>query len=354
MNPTVLLATTLLFAPNGVGIPGHDRPPMPKRPASITALAASPKGDALLSGDADGYVRRLRGKDELTAVDCGRMGGAVQAITWGEAGAFLADDAGAIALLEGGEPQARAQHPGGVNALVLGPKGEILASAGQDGAIRFWQLKGGALVWHSQLEAHEGAVSGFALDADERKPLLWSVGWDGKLKSWKWPKASKKIKTSATRPASARKGQRDTRRASKRRLSRPKSEVTLGKRELTGVAFANELLAVTAFDGRLIVLRLSRGKPKPVDLIGPQRDYAEWVMGCVAEPGGRRIVAIAGAEAKLLVLDTQDPARRPANLSRDMKAPPHVAVFTGPRELVVGRFNGTVTRVRLPALGGEK
>ena len=148
--------------------------------------------------------------------------------------------------------------------------------------------------------------------------------------------------------------ERDTRRASKRRLSRPKSEVTLGKRELTGVAFANELLAVTAFDGRLIVLRLSRGKPKPVDLIGPQRDYAEWVMGCVAEPGGRRIVAIAGAEAKLLVLDTQDPARRPANLSRDMKAPPHVAVFTGPRELVVGRFNGTVTRVRLPALGGEK
>ncbi|MEB3882774.1 trypsin-like peptidase domain-containing protein [Lyngbya sp. CCY1209] len=77
-------------------------------------------------------------------------------------------------------------HSGAVNAIAVSRDGNILATAGDDGAIKIWDLPSGLETGtfspKQTLEGHSNAVLAIALSPDGQ--TLASGGWDGTVKVW--------------------------------------------------------------------------------------------------------------------------------------------------------------------------
>lgn len=99
-----------------------------------------------------------------------------QAYADGSLTLFSTDASGASATYNTG-------HTGGVGVLVFGPEGRSLATGGQDGMIRIWDITvEGKLVQRAELSGHTSAVSALAFSPDGL--LLASGGNDNSVRVW--------------------------------------------------------------------------------------------------------------------------------------------------------------------------
>ena len=90
---------------------------------------------------------------------------------------------GAVRLSETGSGQLLAAVRGetsGIRGVAISANGRLVASAGTDGNVRLWEPAGDQLV--ATLQGHTGVVHGVALSPDGR--LVASAGWDGTVRLW--------------------------------------------------------------------------------------------------------------------------------------------------------------------------
>ncbi|HEY2517210.1 MAG TPA: protein kinase [Polyangiaceae bacterium] len=73
-----------------------------------------------------------------------------------------------------------AGHEGEVLALALSPEETVVASAGDDGTVRTWEVATGAARWVAR--GHDARVTGVAYSPDGAQVL--SASWDGTLRAW--------------------------------------------------------------------------------------------------------------------------------------------------------------------------
>lgn len=361
-----LAAATAQAAPTGIGIgfkPG-DRSKVPtdgkvtERPAPVTALALSPDGKSLLVGDANGRLRRVPltldpegggelGPEELVPWKDARQAGSVEVILVRPTKTWLALDSGSFAHVTRDVlvPAPTRQREGAL-ALVAGPAGRLAAASG-DGEIRIYDSRGSH---QTTIKAHE--VATVALAAEEGKtPRLWSLGWDGRLCAWRWPKAKKKKKVGSARAGHARQRGR-SRRASARKLDKPRFELELGQREPTSLALvaksdpkAKEThLIVADFQGRL--RRVQLAKRKLTSAPYKTRPNMELISAVALSPSGERGAALASAEQTLLLFDPRDPERIPLALQK-FEVPPARALFLNETTVAVGFYDGSLRLIKV-------
>lgn len=127
---------------------------------SVRSLSFHPDGYGLVSGDATGniFVYDLRRSSASVSPDSDTRYGLIQ-------------------------HYARAHGRSAVNALSVAPQGGWLLSAGEDGALRLWDLKEGYL--YCTVEGHVGGVRSCAFSADgqffasggkDRTVMVWRSG----------------------------------------------------------------------------------------------------------------------------------------------------------------------------------
>lgn len=365
-----------LFAPTGIGIgatPG-DGSNLPtdgkvgQRPAPVTALGLTAEGKTLLVGDANGRLRRFSltlhpegggelGPEVLVPWKDGRQAGSIEVILKRPKRTWLGLDEGTFAELSSTAiVPSKTRQPEGVLALVAGPAGR-LAAASANGEIRIYDAEG---TLQSTILAHEIATLALASEPG-KTPRLWSLGWDGRLCGWRWPKpkkgAAKKGKKSKVGSAKAghRRKSGRSRRASSPKLSKPRFELNLGQREPTSLALipvpegakgkdALPRLLVADFKGTLrrvdLVKRKLKAKPFAT------RPNMELVSRVVLSPSGARGIALASAEQTVLLFDPNDTEQAPRVLRR-FEIPPARALFLSETTLAIGFYDGSVQLVKV-------
>lgn len=157
---------------------------------AITALASGRRDGAEVAvvGRADGRLAWARldletGEGAVPEEESGRLPGAVIAAAIGPDGAGWAlDDVGGLyRVAPGSEPAQVALHAGGAQALALAPEGALAATAGNDGLVRVWAVGPDALRDQVvELKGHQGPVAALCWTEDG----LWSAGWDGEIRAW--------------------------------------------------------------------------------------------------------------------------------------------------------------------------
>lgn len=354
-------------APTGIGIgfkPG-ERSELPtdgkvtERPAPVTVLCPSADGKSLWVGDANGRLRSFtlklapEGGGELGAEAIlpwkdARQAASVEAIlirperTWIALGGGTLAHATTSAIVP---TQVRQRE--GVLALVAGPEGRLAAASG-DGEIRIYDAEGAL---QNTIKAHDVATVGLVAQ-EGKKPLLWSLGWDGRLCAWRWPKAAKKSSKVGSARAGHRRQSGRSSRASARKLDKPRFELDLGQREPTALALvpdsdpkAKELFLIVAdFQGRLRQVKLAKRKLSQAPY--KTRTNMELISSVAVSPSGERGVALASAEQSLLLFDPRDPERVPLAL-RKFEIPPARAIFLNETTVAVGSYDGSVRLVKV-------
>jgi len=318
-----LLAVFVWCAPNGIGVPGGDGTTrqVAAQPPQITVVAVEGKTQRALSGASDGSIAvwDLTAKT-LQSTSLGKLPGAVTGAVWAGDVAYVVDDQGSIAVVSTAT-RVLSRHVGGARAITLGASGSqlMLATAGNDGAIGLWSPQDGRGL--GMLAGHVGPVTGLAFAGEK----LWTVGWDRTLRPWK-------LRGTQTRGRS--------------------KPVTAGPRELTALAMdpAGERMLTACWDGSLRLWDLTQRKLQPRVLA--EREHPEWVRQVAFGPDGKRAVALAPAESALLLIDIADP--KPVAIPRT-PIPACFAFLPGGEGLIVGHFDGSLTRVELsPIAGGSE
>ena len=97
-------------------------------------------------------------------------------------GAALALSSGAWQLVDlaRGQRVSGATHPGGIEAVQLSNKGDIVATGGTTGSVLLWSTANGQLL--TQIPGHQGRVQTLHFLAGDRR--LASTGEDGSLRVW--------------------------------------------------------------------------------------------------------------------------------------------------------------------------
>lgn len=147
--------------------------------AKVTALAPTPEGDLFTAGH-DGALRRWDAAGGLRATLDGTPPITAVVVDQGVVASGGAD--GSLTFwTESGERRGQVEaHAGKINALALGPNGQLLASAGDDGVIRLWTWPAGEP--GGQWLAHEGPALSVAFSPDGS--ALASSGADGTARLW--------------------------------------------------------------------------------------------------------------------------------------------------------------------------
>lgn len=162
-----------------------------KHPANVNTVAFTADGAHLLSGAADGRLRRW---DLAT----GRLLSAVEAHQFSLVDVALVPGAGAPKVLTVGidetmrlwnldsglEIRRYGEHDGPILALAVSPDGRLAATGGADGFVRIWEIKTGKVV--HILQGHGETVWSVAFSSDGRHLVtggndeaarVWDVGY---------------------------------------------------------------------------------------------------------------------------------------------------------------------------------
>jgi WD40 repeat protein len=158
---------------------------------AVRGVAFNPASNQLLTAGADGRVKRWAMPPEPTRT-VSHADPVRAAVTTNGKRLFTAADKVVRAwnLAAPGAPAALERqftgHPDVVNAVAVSPAGPTLASAGEDGAVRFWnQAKGDTF---AVLGAHEGPVVSLGYSPNGQQVLTASSA-DNSVKLWQVPTA---------------------------------------------------------------------------------------------------------------------------------------------------------------------
>jgi NB-ARC domain/Domain of unknown function (DUF4062)/WD domain, G-beta repeat len=146
--------------------------------ARVRAVAISPDGSWLASGDAGGTIRVWIAVDGSARSSLTGHTGAVNALAISPDGAWLAsasaDKTVRLWDFETGVCRTLFGHSDGVNAVAISPDGTWLASAGMDGTVRLWDARDGSNL--ATAYGHAGPARAVAISPNG--PWLVSAGDD--------------------------------------------------------------------------------------------------------------------------------------------------------------------------------
>jgi len=168
----------------GDRVPGIEVSGIPGHVGDATAVAFSPDGRLLASGDDDGQVIV---RDAWTWEDRRRMPGHIGAITqlaWSPDSTRLAsasrDGSVRVRDLESRVDVQLRGHRGAVTGIAWDLAGQLLFSAGEDGAVNEWEVESGRLL--RNLAGHTGPV--LCIDYDPNHARLVTGSSDTTVRVW--------------------------------------------------------------------------------------------------------------------------------------------------------------------------
>jgi WD40 repeat protein len=155
-------------------------------PWRIRGVAFSPEGRRLAASDVEGKVEVFDAQSGELLFALEEPGRAIPGVAFSPDGRYLAAALWRDCLVKVWDCERRAElctlsgHAGRVHCVAFSPRGERLASAGEDGAVKVWDLETEREVL--TLRGHRGPVNGLAFSPDGWR--LASAGFDGTVRVW--------------------------------------------------------------------------------------------------------------------------------------------------------------------------
>jgi WD40 repeat protein/transcriptional regulator with XRE-family HTH domain len=146
-------------------------------------VALSQDGSYLAAGTTSGELRIWRVADRAPVLAVRAHVGMIWDLALGSSVIATAGQDGAARLWDLETVRLRATlegHEGGVRSIALSRDGPLVATGGQDGTVRLWDVGSGRSL--TTLQGHAGLVQGVALSADGH--LVASGGLDGTSRLW--------------------------------------------------------------------------------------------------------------------------------------------------------------------------